>query len=146
MHHVRLSSLTAAMLVASVFVGCQTEPTVNRVQPNVVDKDIFAAGGEWYYQQTVIDTPYGAGYTFVGEQGDLEKIEWEIQEHFLIARRSYDYISGSESGGISSGDITVVLLPARKIAAKTLEPSALRASERGARPGIAIKLSAPAGT
>ncbi len=83
-----------------VFAGCnQAVDPINRVQPNVVDKSIF--DGEWYYLQTVIDTPYSAGYTFVGEQGNLEKITWEIQEDYLIARRSYEHIAGSEPEGIA---------------------------------------------
>ena len=82
--------------------GCSTEqPTVSRVQANALDKAVFQ--GEWYFLQTVIDTPYSAGYTFVGEQGDLNKIRWEIQERYLIARRSYEFFAGSEPTGISGG-------------------------------------------
>ena len=33
-------------------------------------------GNEWYFLQTVIDAPYSASYTFVGEQGTTEKIEF----------------------------------------------------------------------
>lgn len=80
-------------------VGCQEErPAIARVQANALDKAVFQ--GDWYYRQTVIDTPYSAGYTFVGEQGGLEKIRWEIQERFLIARRSYEAIAGAEPDGI----------------------------------------------
>lgn len=79
--------------------GCfEPRPAVNQVQPNVVEKSVFA--GEWYYQQTVIDTPYSS-FTFVGYQGSLERIRWEIQEEFLIARRSYEHIAGAEPSGIT---------------------------------------------
>jgi len=81
-------------------LGCnQAQPPVNRVQPNVVDKAGFE--GEWYYLQTVIDTPYSVPYTFVGEQSLLEKVVWEIQEELLIARRSYPWVAGSEGPGIT---------------------------------------------
>ena len=95
-----LTGLIAATVAFSV--GCnQAQPPVNRVQPNVVDKAGFQ--GEWYFLQTVIDTPYTASYTFVGEQGDTYKIRWEIQEDYLIARRSHEHIRGSEGEGIATG-------------------------------------------
>ncbi len=94
-----MGPLALGALVTGVW-GCnEAAPAVNRVQPNVVDKSAF--DGEWYFLQTVIDTPYSAGYTFVGEQGSLEKIVWEIQEDFLIARRSYEHIAGAEEEGIA---------------------------------------------
>ncbi|MCS6800198.1 MAG: hypothetical protein NZ898_17030, partial [Myxococcota bacterium] len=62
-----------ALLAGCAGAGCNEQaPAVNRVQPNAIEKAVFA--GEWYFLQTVIDTPYSAGYTFVGEQGTLYKI------------------------------------------------------------------------
>lgn len=96
-----IRSLALLTLAAAVSVpGCfEPRAPINQVQPNVVEKTVFA--GEWYYQQTVIDSPYSAGFTFVGEQGSLERIRWEIQENYLIARRSYEFIAGAEPGGIT---------------------------------------------
>ncbi|MEO0323683.1 MAG: zinc-dependent metalloprotease [Myxococcota bacterium] len=76
-------------------------PPVNRVQENVVAKSIFEDGGEWYFLQTVIDSPFSAPYTFVGEQGVTEKIRWEVTEDYLIARRAYAYIADSEPDGLA---------------------------------------------
>ncbi len=90
-------ALGAATL--ATFSGCEMRPAVVQVQPGAIHRSVFE--GEWYVNQTVIDSPYSAGYTFVGEQGDLERIVWDIQESFLIARRSYDFIAGSEPDGIS---------------------------------------------
>ncbi|MAQ14249.1 MAG: hypothetical protein CMN30_05580 [Sandaracinus sp.] len=82
-------------------MGCtQAQPAVNQVQPNVVDKAVFE-DGEWYFLQTVIDTPYSAPYTFVGEQGNTEKVEFEVQEEYLIVRRSYQHIANSEPDGLA---------------------------------------------
>ena len=87
-------------LLAVAALGCtQAQPAVNRVQPNVVDKDVFE--GEWYFLQTVIDTPYSASYTFVGEQGNTEKVMFDIQENFLVVRRAYEHIAGSEPDGLA---------------------------------------------
>ena len=100
----------AVVLVATMGMGLvpgcgNPQPAVNRVQPMALEKAVFA--GEWYMQQTVIDTPYSVGFTFVGEQGSLERIRWEIQEDYLVARRSYQYIAGSEPQGIAgAGDQT----------------------------------------
>ena len=52
--------------------------------------------GEWYFQRTVIDTPYETEFTFVGDQGELERIRWKIEENLLIAVRSYARFEGSE--------------------------------------------------
>ena len=96
----RLSIVLLGLLSAAVVTGCnEAQPPVDRVQPNVLQKSTFE--GEWYFLQTVIDTPYSASYTFVGEQGPNEKIVWEIQEDFLIARRAYEHIDGSEIEGIA---------------------------------------------
>jgi len=90
-----------ALLAAatSAVTGCANDQkTINRVQPNAVEKTAF--DGEWYYLQTVVDTPAGTPYTFVGDQSGTRKIKWEIQEDFLIARRSYDLIAGAEQQGV----------------------------------------------
>jgi hypothetical protein len=94
----------AAVSAAAVFPGCgEPRPAVNQVQPGAIEKSVFA--GEWYFQQTVIDTPYSAGFTFVGEQGRLERVRWEIQEDFLLARRTYQWIAGAEPQGIGGNQV-----------------------------------------
>ena len=103
-HLSRLSSLlllsSALVATAALTPGCaEPRAPINRVQPGAIQRSVFE--GEWYFQQTVIDSPYSAGYTFVGEQGELERVRWEIQEGFLVARRAYEHIAGSEDGGIS---------------------------------------------
>ncbi len=105
----RVLALSLTLSVASglaIVPGCgDPQPAVNRVQPYALEKALFA--GEWYMQQTVIDTPYSVGFTFVGEQGGLERIRWEIQEEYLVARRSYEWIANSEPTGIGgAGDET----------------------------------------
>lgn len=93
-------SVFALVTVLLVAAGCAEErPPISQVQAGVVAKSTFE--GEWYYLQTVIDTPFSAGYTFVGEQGPLEKIRWEVQEDYLIARRTYEHIAGGEPEGLS---------------------------------------------
>ncbi len=97
---VAFAGAIASLCLSLVTVSCnEAGPAVNRVQPNVVDKAVF--DGEFYMTQTVIDAPYGVNFTFVGDQSELEKIRWEIQEHYLIARRSYQQIAGAETDAIT---------------------------------------------
>ena len=92
-------AVAALGAVGGVAPGCgDLQPPVNQVQAGALEKSVFA--GEWYFQQTVIDTPYSS-FTFVGNQGDMERIRWEVQENFLLGRRSYEYIANSEVGGLS---------------------------------------------
>jgi hypothetical protein len=93
--------IVAAALMAPALGGCAEEqPAVNRVQPGALLKSEFL-DSTFYLRQTVIDTPYSVAFTFVGEQGPLEKIQWEIQENYLIARRSYEFIANSEGTGLT---------------------------------------------
>lgn len=90
------------ILTVSSLYACGTQRApIDRVQPNYLDKQELI--GSWYYGKTVIDAPYGAGYTFVGEQSPLYKIEWDIQERYLIARRTHAHVTGAEPEGISGG-------------------------------------------
>lgn len=88
-----------AALLAALFAACDTLPPIVRVGNDVVEKASFE--GEWFALQTVVDTPYSIPYTFVGEQSLLERIEWEIHEDVLIARRSYEHVTGAEGEGIA---------------------------------------------
>ncbi|MCC7540156.1 MAG: zinc-dependent metalloprotease [Deltaproteobacteria bacterium] len=98
----QVATLGASAVVFLLSIGlasCERRPPINQVQENVLEKSVLE--GEWYYLQTVIDAPYSVRWTFVGEQGNLQKIRWEIQEDYLIARRSYEFIDGSETDSIS---------------------------------------------
>lgn len=95
------ASLLALAASAFVAFGCDVRPAIVQVQPGAIRKDVFTSG-EWHVQQTVIDSQYSMSYTFVGEQGDMDRIEWEITEDFLIARRSYEFIAGAEPSGIAA--------------------------------------------
>ncbi len=93
--------LVLVTLLATMAAGClETQPPVNRVQPNVTRKTDLL-GGDWYLHQTVVDTPYTTEFTFVGETGELERIRWEIQEDFLVARRAYENVAGADGEGVN---------------------------------------------
>lgn len=92
-------------LFLALLAGCDAQPPVNRVQPNVTRKDDLR-DGEWYFLSTVVDTPYSTDFTFVGEQGTLERIRWEIQEEYLVARRAYESIAGADPEGVNGSTDT----------------------------------------
>lgn len=104
----RYSSLVAAIALA----GCAVYPeTRDTTQPNKIRKASLVCQdssanwkdcsrqepAQWYFRPTVIDAPYEAWWTFVGEQGDTHRIVWEITESSLIAYRTYEVYKGSES-------------------------------------------------
>lgn len=84
-----------ALLLLPLAVACaQDVGDVDRTQPNRLKKSLFA--GEWYHQKTTFDVPYTAGFTFTGETSLLERVKWEIQEHYLIAYRTYDLVENTQ--------------------------------------------------
>ncbi len=103
-------SLLAATSLLSIAFGCtKGGPTADRVQPNLVDKDIFQ--GEWWVTQTVIDADAEAtGPTWTGDSGwdlsldkgssgSLGRIRWVIDEKVLFAFRSYELVDGANPNG-----------------------------------------------
>jgi hypothetical protein len=73
---------------------------LDRTQANRVQKSWFQ--GEWYYMTTVVDVPYTSSFTAVGEQQDepMDRITWDIQEKYLYAFRSREFVPGTEIGRV----------------------------------------------
>jgi hypothetical protein len=101
----------AAALVALGVSACQVVPQVrDTTQPDRVAKSALRCGdskkewsrceveapAEWYFRPTVIDAPYEAWWTFVGEQGETYKIVWEITQNSLIAYRKNEAFKGAD--------------------------------------------------
>ena len=81
-------------LVLVLSACAQRVPDLDRTQPNKLQKSVF--DGEWYYRQTVVDVPYGSGFTFIGETSRMERVRWEISEQYITAIRTDE----SRCGGI----------------------------------------------
>ncbi len=98
----RGSGLATLFFIVCAAMACANDQaTINRVQPNALSKAMFT--GEWYTKGTVIDTQIDAPI-FVGAELPFDRIAWEIQEKFLIAKRSYEYVRGAEGEGVTSGE------------------------------------------
>ncbi len=97
-----LSRSLAAVLVLSACA--ERLPPRSTVQADAIAKSDLE--GVWYFRQTVVGVPFTTGFTFIGEQGEneLEKIRWDIQEHVLTARRTYEFVRGTERGEPSHGE------------------------------------------
>jgi len=118
-------SLVLGCLLAMVGVtssGCLGErPAINQVQPDFLDKEqlipvqynALVAGSRpetltedmirrepvWAHQVTIIDKPATTGAQGISWYTQLEKINWEVSEGFLIARQSYDRLRAGQSAG-----------------------------------------------
>ncbi len=87
--------LLAAVTTAFVLAGCpEARPPLDQTQALPIPKTQF--DGEWYFQRTVIDTPWASEFTFIGDQGELDRIRWRIEENLLVAVRSYERFAGSD--------------------------------------------------
>ncbi len=86
--------LLPLLALAAFGSACGEAIDINRVAPNVVDKSVFT--GEWYARATVVDKQFGTYDAFVGVEGGMERIKWEITEARLIAYRSYEKVPGTD--------------------------------------------------
>lgn len=98
--------------------GCakEVEP-ISQVQTNYVRKsDLVGTDAknptEWYMRMTVVDVARTNQFAFPGYQDELRRIRWEIQENFIIARKSYELVAGSDGKGAdpSKNDGVVVAM------------------------------------
>lgn len=89
-------ALFVAIAMLALSACAQQVGDIDRTQPNKVDKSLFE--GEWYLRHTVADVPPATGFTVAGFMTDAERITWEIQEDFLIARRAVENVDGVQEG------------------------------------------------
>ncbi len=86
--------LLPLLALAAFGSACGEAIDINRVAPNVVDKSVFS--GEWYARATVVDKQFGTYAAFVGLEGGLERVRWEVTQERLIAYRSYEKVPGTD--------------------------------------------------
>lgn len=104
-----------SLAFVSALVGCTERDPVMRVQPDYVSKtDLIGTDpkhpNEWYMRSTVVDTQRGNGFAFPGTQDTLKRIRWDVREDVLVARKSYEIVSGSDGkgGSVENNDGVVV--------------------------------------
>ncbi|MBJ94792.1 MAG: hypothetical protein CMP23_10025 [Rickettsiales bacterium] len=100
--HCAVRALLAAVTLLAL-AGCpEARPPLDLTQALPIAKTHF--DGEWYFQRTVVDTPWASDFTFIGDQGELERIRWRIEQNLLVAVRSYERFAGSDPDRNPDGD------------------------------------------
>ncbi len=106
------AALFAAAALGSTLptMGCAAERApINRVQANALAKKFFvgeltdpADDPEFYMRVTVVDAPMGAGNDGLFTASDSQpttRIRWEITEHLLLARLTYELVDHTDGKG-----------------------------------------------
>lgn len=89
-------SWVGAALVAVFAAACGKGPElIDHTQPNYIRKSELTAGS-WYVMDTVVDVPPTTPVAFVGQQGQLDKVRFEVTEDMLIAYRTYELVPGTD--------------------------------------------------
>jgi hypothetical protein len=101
--------LLGAIAIVATAAACPGIGDIDRTQPEKVKKSIFfkddgKTPAEFYFRQTVIDVPATNGVTFIGEQGDTERVVFEVTQDFLFAYRSYGWLENDTVDGPSQTD------------------------------------------
>src|SRR5688500_18922439 len=113
----RNSWLLALALSTPLVVGCAEERApINRVQANALDKQFFvgelqssADDPEFYWRNFVVDGSEAQSLVGIGSWSGVDRIRWDVQEHLLVARKSYSVSPGADDkGGAGSPDGTIV--------------------------------------
>ena len=107
----RLRLLSSLLAATALLAGCFGPGEIDRTQPDKVSKKIFQnADGtpkEYFYRQTVIDVPATTGVSFIGEQGDAERVVFDITEDYLYVYRSYGWLGNDGEIDGNQGDAYV---------------------------------------
>ena len=112
--------LSTILAGAGMSAGCmEARPAINRVQPDFLDKtqlipvqyDLLSRAGRtpqqlsaadlrrepiWAHQITIVDKPATTGLQGLSWYTQVEKINWEVTEGFLVARLAYDRLNRAE--------------------------------------------------
>jgi hypothetical protein len=100
----RLSLLPGLLAAAVLGTGCFGVGDIDRTQPDKVKKSIFknADGSpkEYFYRQTIIDVPATNGVSFIGEQGETDRVVFQVTENVLYVYRSYGYLQNAAGGDV----------------------------------------------
>ncbi len=98
----------AVLCLAALSVGgmdcAQERDPIDRTRENALAKTFFVGANytdqgddpEFYANNFVVDGNADNSMMPVGTYDDVDRIRWEIQEDFLLARKAYEYIEGSD--------------------------------------------------
>ncbi|MBI1947880.1 MAG: zinc-dependent metalloprotease [Deltaproteobacteria bacterium] len=108
-----------SLLLLVALAGCEcVEPIANPdpLPPYLLQKATFEDGAEWWLQRTVIDVPYVAQFTFVGDGDYPDRVRFQVEEDFLIAVRTTPVIVGAspDTAGVNDYEAPVAFWPIKR--------------------------------
>ncbi len=98
----RLVTLFAFLGLALLAACAQQVGDIDRTQPNKLEKSAFE--GEWYVQQTVVGVNATAISSFVGLEGQTERVEFEIEEDYLLGFRTHEDVFNVDQAGLTGDE------------------------------------------
>ncbi|MBM4352357.1 MAG: hypothetical protein FJ109_00955, partial [Deltaproteobacteria bacterium] len=100
--HDSFRMFSVALFVSlALLAGCaQDLGEIDRTQANYIAKHDLE--GEWYFQRTTVEAPYASAFTFIGDQGKLERGTFEIQEGSLNFYCTYEFSQFSQTIGLKA--------------------------------------------
>lgn len=87
--------LGVGLLAAVLATGCEPPSLIDQTRPDYIRKSDLTSG-TWYIRETVVDVPPTSSLSFIGYQGKMEKVRFEVQEDQLVAFRTYEEIPGTD--------------------------------------------------
>lgn len=93
-NNMNTAKFASLLAVLALSISCGEAIDINRVAPNAIKKTQF--DGEWYYRETIVDKQFHSDSVFIGLEGGLDRIKWEVTESQLVGRRSYERVPGSD--------------------------------------------------
>ncbi|MDB4930173.1 MAG: hypothetical protein JWM10_2657 [Myxococcaceae bacterium] len=121
------SRAVGALLLGGLAVGnadcAQERDPIDRTRPARVNKTFFVGENlqdardnpEFYMNNFVVDAPASQSLLPVGTYDDVDRIRWEIQEDVLLARKGYEYVTGSDGRGVRGPTETGIIVAAYRI-------------------------------
>ncbi len=100
-----LATLCLAALSLGGMDCAQERAPINRVHENALPKSFFVGANytdtaddpEFYINNFVVDASADQSLMPVGTYDNVDRIRWEVQQEYLIARKSYEYVAGSDA-------------------------------------------------
>ncbi len=102
-----LAMLCLVALAAGNVECAQEREAINRVNQGALRKSFFLGADftnasddpEFYMENYVVDAPVDQTLMPVGTYDDVDRVHWELQENVLLARKSYELVTGSDGRG-----------------------------------------------
>jgi len=117
-------TLVALGALSAGTVDCaQQRAPIDQRQENRLSKSFFVGpdlrGGqddpEFYVNNFVVAAPASQTLVPVGTYDEVDRIRFEIQENFLIARKAYEYVTGSDGRGVRGPTNTGLIVAVYRI-------------------------------